>query len=132
MEEIFKRVREAGLEVHPQNCVFGAHSIDFLGHLIFADSLQAQEEKLAAIPDLPAPTDLHSLRAALRLFSYYRNFVLHFSSIAHPLNQLLKKDAVWQWGDKQMEAFQELKLQLCQSPVLQLPNAYKPFILTTD
>ena len=33
-----------------------------------------------------------------------------------------------------MEAFQELKLQLCQAPcyVLQLPNAYKPFILTTD
>ena len=31
-----------------------------------------------------------------------------------------------------MEAFQELKLQLCQAPILQLPNAYKPFILTTD
>ena len=72
------------------------------------------------------------MRIALGLFSYYRKFVLHFSTIAHPLNQFLKKDAVWQWGDKQMEAFQELKLQLCQAPVLQLPNAYKPFILTTD
>ena len=81
---------------------------------------------------MPAPTDLHSLRAALGLFSYYRKFVLHFSTIAHPLNQLLKKDAMWLWGEKQMEAFQELKLQLCQAPVLQLPNAYKPFILTTD
>ena len=72
------------------------------------------------------------MRAALGLFSYYRKFVLHFSTIAHPLNQLLKKDAAWSWGEKQAEAFQELKLQLCQAPVLQLPNAYKPFILTTD
>ena len=87
---------------------------------------------MAAIRDLQAPTDLHRPRAAMGLFSYYRKFVLHFNSIAHPLNQLLKKDAVWQWDDKQTEAFQELKLQLCQSPVLQLPNAYKPFILTTD
>ena len=87
---------------------------------------------MAAVRDLPTPTDLHSLRAALGLFSYYRQFVLHFNSITHPLNQLLKKDAVWQWEDKQMEAFQELKLQLCQAPVLQLPNAYNPFILTTD
>ena len=94
--------------------------------------MQPQEEKVAAVRDLPTPTDLHSLRAALGLFSFYRKFVLHFNSIAHPLNQLPKKDGEWQWNDKQMEAFQELKLQLCQSPVLELPNAYKPFILTTD
>ena len=29
--------------------------------------------------------------------------------LGHPLNQLLKKDAMWQWDDKQIEAFQELK-----------------------
>ena len=132
MEEIFKRLRGAGLKVHPGKCVFGGDSIDFLGHRISANSLQPQEEKVAAVRDVPAPTDLHSLRAALGLFSYYRKFVLHFNTIAHPLNQLLKKDAVWLWGEKKMEAFQELKLQLCQAPVLQLPNAYKPFILTTD
>ena len=86
---------EAGLKVHPGKCVFGADNIDFLGHRIFADSLQPQEEKLATVLDLPAPTDLQSLRAALGLFSYYRKYVLHFSSIAHPLNQLLKKDAMW-------------------------------------
>ena len=94
MEEIFKRLREAGLKVPPGKCVFGADIIDFLGHRISADSLQPQEEKLAAIRDLLAPTDLHSMRVALGLFSYYRKFVLHFSSIAHPLNQLLKKDVV--------------------------------------
>ena len=132
LEEIFKRFRGAGLKVHPGKCVFGADSIDFLGHRISANSLQPQEEKLAAVRDLPAPTDLHSLRAALGLFSYYRKFVLHFSTITHPLNQLLKKDAIWLLGEKQMEAFQELKMQLCQASVLQLPNAYKPFILTTD
>ena len=105
LEEIFKRLREAGLKVRPRKCVFGADSIDFLGHRIFANSLQPQEEKLAAVRDLPPPTDLHSLRAALGLFLYYRKFVLHFSSIAHPLNQLLKKDAEWRWEKKQVEAF---------------------------
>ena len=85
LEKIFKRLREACLKVHPRKCVFGADIIDFLGHRISANSLQAQEEKLAAIRNLAAPTDLHSLRATLGLFSYYRKFVLHFSSIAHPL-----------------------------------------------
>ena len=92
LEEIFKRLQEAGLKVHPVKCVFGADNIDFLGRRISANSLQPQEEKLAALRDLPAPTDLHSLCAALGLFSFY---MLHFNSIAHPLNQLLKKDALW-------------------------------------
>ena len=39
LEEIFKRLREAGLKVHPRKCVFGADNIDFLGHRISANSL---------------------------------------------------------------------------------------------
>ena len=72
------------------------------------------------------------LRAALGLFSYYRKFVLHFSSIAFPLNPQLKKDRPWEWGDAQDKAFLELKEQLCSATVLRLPNSYRPFILTTD
>ena len=48
LEEIFKRLREASLKVHPGKCVFGADIIDFLGHRISANSLQPEEEKLAA------------------------------------------------------------------------------------
>ena len=72
------------------------------------------------------------LRAALGLFSYYRKFVNRFSTIAFPLNKLLKKEALWEWSDTQQQAFTELKEQLCSAPVLQLPDSYKRFILTTD
>ena len=92
LEEVFKRLREAGLKVHPGKCVFGADSIDFLGHKISANRLEPQQDKLAAVRDLPSPTNMSGLRAALGLFSYYRKFVQHFSSIAFPLNSLLKKD----------------------------------------
>ena len=132
LEVVFQRLREAGLKVHPGKCVFGASSIDFLGHRILANSMEPQQDKLAAVRDLPSPTDLSSLRAALGLFSYYRKFVLHFSSIAFPLNALLKKDRPWEWGAVQQTAFVELKEQLCSAAVLHLPDAYRPFILTTD
>ena len=89
---VFDRLGKAGLKVHPGKCVFGADSIDFLGHRISTDKLEPQQDKLAAVRDLPSPTDISSPRAALGLFSYYRKFVLHFNSIAFPLNALLKKD----------------------------------------
>ena len=130
--EIFQRLRDVGLKVHPGKCVFGTTSIDFLGHHISKGSLQPQQDKLAAVRDLLAPTDISSLRAALGIFSYYRKFVLNFSSIAFPLNSLLKKDRPWLWGEDQRRAFTTLKDELCSSTVLRLPNSYKPFILTTD
>ena len=132
LKEIFQRLREAGLKVHPGKCVFGADSIDFLGHRISAGKLEPQTDKLAAVRDLPAPTDLSGLGAALGLFSYYRKFVASFSTIAFPLNSLLKKDRPWVWGEAQSAAFLELKEQLCGAAILQLPDAYSPFILTTD
>ena len=44
----------------------------------------------------------------------------------------MKKEAPWIWTNEREEAFQLLKEKLCSDPVLQLPDAYKPFILTTD
>ena len=132
LQVVFERLRQAGLKVHPGKCVFGADSIDFLGHQISADKLEPQQDKLAAVRDLPSPTDISSLRAALGLFSYYIKFVLHFSSIAFPLNSLLKKERAWEWGEIQENAYLQLKEQLCSAAILRLPDPYSPFILTTD
>ena len=132
LQQVFQRLQEAGLKVHPGKCVFGADSIDFLGHRISVGKLEPHADKLAAVRDLLPPTNLSGLRAALGLFSYYRKFVPNFNTIAFPLNTLMKKDRPWEWGDKQEAAFLELKSQLCGAAILKLPDPYRPFILTTD
>ena len=91
LSAVFARLRGAQLKVHPEKCQFALDSIDFLGHHVAAAGLSPQIEKLAAVRDLSAPTDISSLRSALGLFSYYRKFVSGFSEIASPLNDLLKK-----------------------------------------
>ena len=40
LEQVFRRLREFGLKVHPGKCVFGAESIDFLWFYFSAGSLQ--------------------------------------------------------------------------------------------
>ena len=132
LQQVFQRLREGDLKVHPGKCVFGADSIDFLGHRISTSKLEPHADKLAAVRDLPAPTNLSGLRAALGLFSYYRKFVPNFSTIAFLLNALMKKDRPWESGDKQAAAFLELQSQLCGAAILKLPSPYRPFILTTD
>ena len=132
LKVVFDRLRKAGLKVHQRTCVFGADSINFLGHRISADKLEPQQDKLAAVRDLPSTTYISSLRAALGLFSYYRKFVLHFNSIASPLNPLLKKERAWGWGETQENAYLQLKEQLCSAAILRLLDPYSSLILTTD
>ena len=66
------------------------------------------------------------------MFSYYRKFVHNFSTLAFPLNKLLKKTERWVWGKEQEGAFLKLKEALCSATVLKLPDHYKPYILTTE
>ena len=116
LKTICKRLLEAGLNVHPRKCVFGADSIDFPGHRISAEKLEPHQDKLAAVRDLLSSIDISSLLVALGLFSYYIFFLLHFSFIAFPLDSLLRKDRPYECGAAQESAL-ELKGKLCTATV---------------
>lgn len=66
------------------------------------------------------------------LADYYRRFIPNFSKIAKPLTDLLKKDKVFIWKDRQITAFNHLRNSLCSEPILQYPNFSESFNLTTD
>jgi len=48
--------------------------------------------KVVTILEIPNPTDVHTLKSLIRLCNYYMIYVQDFSTIAHPLYALLKKD----------------------------------------
>ena len=106
---VITRLREWGLKIHPGKCLFGAEEVDFLGHRVIRFGIRPQLEKTQAMRDMQTPSDLFGLRALLGLFSYYRKFVLAFSTIAAPLNRLLKKDSPWRWGDVEQATVDHLK-----------------------
>jgi hypothetical protein len=72
------------------------------------------------------------VKSFLGLVGYYRKFIPQFSKIAKPLNELLKKDKIWQWEQEQLESFHPLRSALIKKPLIQFPDFTKPFILTTD
>lgn len=66
------------------------------------------------------------------LSSYYKCFVPNFSSLYSPLNELVKKDVTFSWKEKHGQAFQKLKVQLTNTPILALPDFSKTFELECD
>ncbi|GJS72361.1 putative reverse transcriptase domain-containing protein [Tanacetum coccineum] len=64
--------------------------------------------------------------------SYYRRFIANLSKIAKPLTSLTQKNQKYVWGVEQEEAFQTLKNNLCDVPILSLPNGVEDFIVYCD
>lgn len=80
----------------------------------------------------PVPQSVKDSRSFLGLAGYYRRFVKHFSIIARPLTDLLKKGTPFHWTDQQAQSFAALKSALTSAPVLVLPDFKKPFCIETD
>lgn len=132
LQEVFSLLQDAGLVIKPSKCQFLRARIHFLGHVVSSGTVEPDPEKTAAIREWPTPIDQHSLQVALGLFNYYRKFVPAFSSIANPLNQLLRKNQRWEWRDEHQQAFEAIKLFLTSSPVLALPDFSKSFTVYCD
>ena len=132
IKQVLQLCREHNLFLKPEKCIFLKPEIPWLGHIISGLGIRPDPVKLTGIKDWPVPTNVSSLRSYLGIMSYYRRYIKDFSLIARPLNDLLKKTAVWQWESDQQEAYQKLKDTLLDDVFLLHPDMNQQFILETD
>jgi len=115
-----------------EKCVFGMDHVIFLGFKISKHGVHVDQEKVMAIKDWPTPRNVSELRSFHGLASFYRRFMPNFSTIAAPLNELVKKGVDFKWGIDQIKAFEILKEKLIKAPLLVLPNFSKTFEIECD
>ncbi len=132
LEEVFHRLRKAGLKVKLGKCHLFKNKVQYLGHEVSSEGIHPSISKIGAILEYPRPKDVGEIRSFIGLASYYRKFISHFAEIAKPLTGLTKKNATYSWGEDQEEAFQKLKAALTSQPVLAYPDFDREFALMTD
>jgi hypothetical protein len=74
-EELFKRLHEVNMKIHPKKCEFVVTLIVYLGHKILSNGIMVHWAKVVAILEMPNPTDVHILRSFIRLCNYYKIYV---------------------------------------------------------
>jgi hypothetical protein len=91
-EELFKRLHEINMKIHPKKCEFIVTSIVYLGHKILPNGIMVHWAKIVAILEMFDPTNVHILRSFIGLCNYYMIYVQNFNTIVYPLYALFKKD----------------------------------------
>ena len=132
LRAVLSRLREHQLYAKRSKCVFGQATLKFLGHILSADGVKVDPEKIEALQNWPTPSNVTDVRQFVGLANYFRKFVLGLSSLAKPLTDLTKATAPWTWGDEEQAAFDGIKHALCHAPTLIMPDNQKDFTVICD
>ncbi|KAG1926021.1 interleukin-1 receptor accessory protein-like 1-A [Pimephales promelas] len=140
LEQVFQAMERYGLKLRPDKCQLFRKEVKFLGHCVSTAGVAPDPEKVLAVQNWEAPQTVRQVRSFLGFVGYYRRFIKGFSAIAKPLNQLLSGTGRFRgrgspsvdWRPECEEAFQTLKQELLQAPILAYADFSLPFILYTD
>ena len=124
--------REVNLKLTPKKCKFRLDQVPYVGHLFTKEGLKPDEAKVKAIREMPSPDSPEALRRFLGTINYLHKFISNLSDKTAPLRQLLRNDIRWIWEDPQQRAFEALKSDISQAPVLKFFNHSKPVTLSVD
>ncbi|XP_064638260.1 uncharacterized protein K02A2.6-like [Lineus longissimus] len=130
LNEVLRRLSEAGIKL--EKCVFLADSVIYLGYRIDAECIHPVEEKVRAIAQAPALTDVKELRTYMGCLNYYAKLLPNLSMLLAPLHELLVKNVRFHWGPEQESAFQKSKDLLQSSQALVHYDPTEDSVLSCD
>ena len=59
---------------------------------VSAEGIKMNHDKVKAILEWPTPKTVRGVHSFLGLANFYRRFIKDYAQVAHPLNDLTKKD----------------------------------------
>nr|GFA70412.1 DNA-directed DNA polymerase [Tanacetum cinerariifolium] len=100
-----------------------------LGHKISKNELEVDRAKVDVIAKFPHPTTVKGARSFLGHAGFYRRFIQDFSKIVRPMTHLLEKETPFVFSKDCIDAFETLKKNLTEDPILVVPDWNLPFEL---
>jgi len=137
LEAVFERLKEYGVSVHPDKCVFGKTEVEYVGHVISREGVSFSREKLDQVKDLELPQTVKQLQSFLGICNWFSSHVAGFALIAAPLSNLLHGNMTrghtkLQWTEEAVSAFETLKKEVVAAQPLFFLDEENPIILQTD
>lgn len=132
IQAVLDTLQENRFLAKPSKCMFYQRELPFLGHIISADGIKPNPEKVKGIRNLPAPRTKSKLRTFLGMIVYIKRFIPDCSALTAPLSALTGKDTNFDWTPIRDYNFRVLKEKLMSAPLLQYTMRDRDYQMETD
>ncbi|KAL9968060.1 hypothetical protein ACROYT_G026386 [Oculina patagonica] len=123
LESFMKRCQVKGIKLNRAKLDYKCKEVPFHGHLLTAEGLKPDPQKVKAITEMPRPEKPDDVSRLNGMANYLSRFLPNLSDVMKPLRDLTHKDVEWCWSDTQERAWCEVKKLIASAPVL---SYYKP------
>ena len=114
----FAHLRLHKLKLSPDKSRIGAARVEFLGHVISADGVRPNDDRVAALTRMPMPTNIKQLRSLLGGLSFYRKFLSNMASHIRSITALLKEGVAFDFTSAMEDIVRALLAELAAPPIL--------------
>ena len=118
----FARLRLHNLKLSPNKSRIGVARVNFLGYVISQDGVRPNDDKIAALAQMPMPRDIKQPRSLLGGLSYYRKFLPNMVKRVRSITSLLKKRATFNFTPPMEATVRALLAELAAPLILAFPD----------
>ena len=133
LDEVFGCKKRAGLKCKPSKCEILRDSIKYLGRMVDRHGVRPDPEAVEAVLTWKAPRTDTQLLSFLGFVNYYRELIKRYADKVYPMQKLMRnKGKKFEWNNEAQVAFENIKRELCEAPVLGMPTEKGMYVLDTD
>lgn len=113
-----RKLHDMNVALNDSKCIYGVTELKFLGHILSADGVKPDTDKLESIRNFREPKTAEETRSFLGLVNYVGKFIPNLATLTDPLRQLTKQKQKFVWNCEQQLAFEELKRHMLNPTTL--------------
>jgi len=134
VRNILEALRPSGMKAKPSKCEFHQTETEYLGFIISNEGVKMDPVKTEAIQEWENPKKVKEVQVFLDFATSTEGSSKDSAEPRTPLYELMhkKNKDKWHWGEKEQEAFNELRRKLTTAPVLIHFDPTKPINIETD
>ena len=136
LTDLFKALIRNGLKISPTKCKLFKTSLVYMGHQVSIidgiPHITPVKSRVDAIVKLDPAKSPKNCKQFCGMVNYLSLFLKDLQTKLIPIYHLTKKGVPFHWGELQQKAFEQIKKDLTEAPVLAMPNSEGHIILVSD
>ena len=104
-----KILQKHKLYLQADKCEFEKTTVEYLGVIIFHNSIAMDPIKIAGVTEWPTLMNKKEVQSFLGFTNFYWRFIEGFSEHTRPLFDLTRNNSRWCWEAAEHSAFENLK-----------------------